>query len=207
MVPLDFDLRSAAATQARLFPGVTEESADQAALAVNVGGLGWRRAADLAAGAQTAAMAAADPAVRIMISGAARAGLLGEADALEAWVVWKREVRGAYLGDLEGEERGLAEAHLEHIDRWIADGSKGMMPAVPDGGALMDVIVPGGEGGVAGLGGKGADMGGNPGQRTQWQLSQCRDTIRLRCLDFQTSIRRFFVSSSMMSPVSGLGGK
>ena len=173
--------RSAAAAQARSFLGVTEESFDQAALGVSAGGMGWRRAVDQAAGAQTAAMTAADPAIREMISGAARAGLLGEETALEAWMVWKQKVRGAYVADLEGEEKDLAAAHLEALDRWAAEGSIGRPPESPPGGALLDIGVPGGEGGDVGLGG-GEGFAGGTRQHVQRQLARWKDITRLRSL-------------------------
>ena len=42
-------------TQDRLFPGIMEEGYAQAALGIQAGGLGWRRATDTARGANAAA--------------------------------------------------------------------------------------------------------------------------------------------------------
>ena len=66
------------------------------------------RALDLAAGVQTVAMMAADPAAREINFGAAKGGLLEMDEALKVWVARKQEARNVCLDDFCGAERQLA---------------------------------------------------------------------------------------------------
>ena len=59
----------------RLFPGLTEESHSQASLGPSVGGLGWRRASEIACPANLGALIMAEPKVKSMAASAAHAGL------------------------------------------------------------------------------------------------------------------------------------
>jgi hypothetical protein len=67
---------AARCTADRLFPGLTDEFHKQAALSVRLGGLGWRRATEVALPAALAALVAAAPKVRSMAA-AEKAGLAG----------------------------------------------------------------------------------------------------------------------------------
>ena len=79
---------AARSTADRLFSGLTDESHRQAALSVRLGGLGWRRATDIALPASLAALVAAAPKVKSMAA-AEKAGLLpvGQAGELLAALV------------------------------------------------------------------------------------------------------------------------
>ena len=68
----------------RLFPGLTPEAHEQATLAAVLGGLGWRRASDIAQAANLGALVAATPKVRSMAQAAVQAGLLPERGGREA---------------------------------------------------------------------------------------------------------------------------
>ncbi len=100
------------ATLDRLFPGPTTEGHEQATLAASVGGLGWRRASDVARPANLGALVMATPKVHSMAQAAARAGLLsdGQVEALLAERL--REVEEAYLHTLDERERIRAEDFL-----------------------------------------------------------------------------------------------
>ena len=114
----------------RLFPHLTDESREQASLSVAVGGLGWRRATDIARAANLSALVMARPFVRSMAAAAVRAGLMSEGvleDRLDTKI---QEVQAGYLGTLDEADRvkaaefvqkarDAAERNWEHV----ADGA------------------------------------------------------------------------------------
>ena len=96
----------------RLFPGLTEESHEQATLGAAWGGLGWRRASDVALPANLAALVTAAPMVRDMAAAAVHAGLLpaGVVEGrLDAEI---RMTQDAYLATLHDQERSKAEEFI-----------------------------------------------------------------------------------------------
>ena len=113
----------------RLFPGLTEESHSQASLGPSVGGLGWRRASEIARPANLGALIMAEPKVKSMAASAAHAGLLPAGQLEERLAAKIRRVEEAYLGSLDETERRQAlellqkarEASAEHWAR-IAGG-------------------------------------------------------------------------------------
>eukprot|EP00973_Karenia_brevis_P002274 305165-Karenia_brevis.AAC.1 len=105
----------------RLFPGMTPESHEQATLAAAVGGLGWRKASEVALPANLGALVMAAPKVRTMAAAAEKAGLLpvGSVDSLLQERT--RQVEAAYMGRLDEFERVRAEVFLRQA-REAADG-------------------------------------------------------------------------------------
>ena len=101
----------------RLFPGLSNESRDQATLAPAYGGLGWRRASDIARPANLAALVMARPIVRHMAAMAVHAGLLTP-DLVEEHLDAKiRTVEQAYTQELDERERTRATEFLAKARR------------------------------------------------------------------------------------------
>jgi len=97
----------------RLFPGLTDDSHEQATLSAAVGGLGWRKASDTARPANLGALVMAAPKVKSMAGDAVRAGLLSEGQ-LEAKIDAKiRKEESAFLCRLDEPERIKAEDFLQ----------------------------------------------------------------------------------------------
>ena len=85
-------------TMDRLFPGLTVEGHQQATLGAAKGGLGWRRATEIARPANLGALIMAAPKVHTMAKAAVRAGLLPEGQ-IEALLAQRtQEVETAYMG-------------------------------------------------------------------------------------------------------------
>ena len=111
--------------RSRLFHGLTEQGHEQATLAADKGGLGWRSASVTARAANLGALVAAAPKVCSMAAAAVHAGLLdaGQVEArLEAWA---HRVEAAYLLGLDELERVKAEDYLVRAraaaeDQWRA---------------------------------------------------------------------------------------
>ncbi len=101
----------------RLFPGLTPEGREQATLAASVGGLGWRRARDVARAANLGALIMTIPKVRSMSAAAVRAGLLPEGGIEELLVGQVHEVEDVYLSDLDEAERERARDFLGKAKR------------------------------------------------------------------------------------------
>jgi hypothetical protein len=96
----------------QLFPGLTRESHEQASFGAALGGLGWRRASDIARLANLAALLQAGPKVRAMAAATVRAGLL-RPDQLEVRLETKiQEIEAAFLGGLDEAERVKGEHYL-----------------------------------------------------------------------------------------------
>ena len=96
----------------RLFSGLTPEGHDQAALCAALGGLGWRKASDIARPANLAALVQTSPLVRGMAAVAVQAGLLpvGQLEAQLESDTQRAEF--AYLEGLDEVERVKAEQFL-----------------------------------------------------------------------------------------------
>jgi hypothetical protein len=103
---------AAFSAMARLFPGITKEGQEQAALAVGRGGLGWRKATDTALAANLAALIAATPKVHDMAKQAARAGLIPLGTLEAAFGDRTQRVKRAFLDSLDEAERGRAEKFI-----------------------------------------------------------------------------------------------
>ena len=103
-------------TMDRLFPGLTDESHDQAALATSLGGVGWRRAADVALPANLGALVAAAPKIRTMAEAAERAGLLPRALLGQLLAEQVGGAAAAYLASLDELERVKAEDFLRKAE-------------------------------------------------------------------------------------------
>ena len=104
---------STKAEMSRLFPGLTDEGHEQASLAVRAGGLGWRRASDIARAANLSALVMARPFVRHMAAEATRAGLLREG-SVEARLDRKiQAVADGYLRTLDEADRAQATNFIE----------------------------------------------------------------------------------------------
>ena len=73
----------------RLFPGITDDSSEQATLSASQSGTGYKRARDVARPAHLVALIAAKRKILDMIHGAATAGLLPEL----SWCAWILELR------------------------------------------------------------------------------------------------------------------
>ena len=135
----DFDARTRVEMD-RLFPGLAAESHAQAALGPAVGGLGWRRATEIARPANLGALIMAEPKVRSMAASAAHAGLL-RAGQLEGRLAAKiRRVEMAYLEGLDEVDRVQAAdllrqakaAAAEHWSRLASgDSTAARAPVAP----------------------------------------------------------------------------
>jgi hypothetical protein len=99
----------------RLFPGLTPECFEQASLGAFVGGLGWRKASDVARPANLAALIQAEPKLRAMMATAVHAGLL-HAGQLEVRLAAKiQRAESAYLIGLDEVERVKATDFLSQV--------------------------------------------------------------------------------------------
>ena len=97
---------------ARLFPGLTPESRAQATLAPPLGGLGWRRATDVARPANLGALVAVGPLVRSMAEAATHAGLLPPGAVEQVLEADAQAVAASFLEELDEIERVKAEDYL-----------------------------------------------------------------------------------------------
>ena len=97
----------------RLFPGIGAESLDQATLSVSKGGLGWRRAVDVAVPANLAALVAAAPRIQRMARSLSRAGLVPAGIIEEHLSSTTREAEQHYLRSLHQAERERATAYIQ----------------------------------------------------------------------------------------------
>jgi hypothetical protein len=97
----------------RLFPGLGDESHEQASLAAAVGGLGWRGAAETARPANLGALVMGGPRVRAMTAAATHAGLLRAGQIEELLEAKTRQVEANYLSILDELERVKAEDFLQ----------------------------------------------------------------------------------------------
>ena len=97
----------------RLCPKLTEESHEQASLSTAAGGLGWRRASDIARAANLSALVMARPFVRSMAAAAVRAGLLREGQVEERLDDKIRDVEAGYLNTLDEVDRVKAAAFVQ----------------------------------------------------------------------------------------------
>ena len=119
---------TAKAEMARLFPGLTDESHEQASLAMKAGGLGWRRASDVARAANLSALVMARPFVRSLAAESTKAGVL-PAGVLEAWLDAKtREVEESFLLTLDEADRPKATEYLA-LARETAERNLGLLSA------------------------------------------------------------------------------
>jgi hypothetical protein len=96
----------------RLFPGLTPDGHDQASLAAAKGGLGWRKASDVARPANLGALVMATPKVQAMAQAAVRAGLLREGQIEQLLAARTQMVEGAYMNELHENERERAATFL-----------------------------------------------------------------------------------------------
>ena len=122
----------------RLFPGLTPEGHLQASLGAAVGGLGWRRASDIALSANLAALIMATPKVRSMAAAAVYAGLLPSGIVEGKLEATRTDVEAAYLASLDESERIKAEefisrAKLAAAAQWqqIQQGFNGAVTQAP----------------------------------------------------------------------------
>jgi len=101
----------------RLFPGITHEGHEQAALAVGQSGLGWRKILDVALPAHLAALLSSTPRIKSMIEDASTA-CLASSDKLKARLVqWTDTAKSAFLNSLDELEKVRAEDCLIKVER------------------------------------------------------------------------------------------
>ena len=85
----------------RLFPGLTPESHEQATLSAYVGGLGWRRASEIALSANLGVIVMATPKIHSMAEAMVRAGLLRPGQIESVLATRTRQVEDTYLATLD----------------------------------------------------------------------------------------------------------
>jgi len=132
-----FDVASQAAL-GRLFPGISAEGHLQASLAVARGGLGWRRATDIALAANLAALVAATPKVHSMAKDVAKAGLMPLGLLEAAYAERTRAVREAFLATLDEAERVKASSYITAA----AKAAEDQWQAVDKGGGWTSTRAP-----------------------------------------------------------------
>ena len=194
---LDPFTQVARGAQARLFPGLTEESFRQAALGPEVGGLGWRTPADTALPAHLGALTAAAPLVDHFALQAERAGLLPEGVIQDRLRKLAQEAARAFRNTLQPAEQTKAAAFLEKA---AAAAEKSFTAAMagktPDGGrvraeAIYDEEVGQGhapppsliEEEARELGDADPARGLVASQALQRELSRLKDCTKLRMLE------------------------
>ena len=101
----------------RLFPGLSAEGHEQATLAPAYGGLGWRRASDIALPANLAALVMAGPKVRYMAEKAVHAGLLRAGQVEEHLAAKTRVAEETYMRGLDEREKLKATEFLRRAQR------------------------------------------------------------------------------------------
>ena len=127
----NFD-RVQAATLERLFPGMDAEAHSQAALATKDGGLGLRKAGQVALSAVLASKAMAEPKVELLVKQLAKAGLIEDCSMLDSFrrgIDTATKELGNQLGSKACGEltRVLAEARAKAKELWARqlEGSTG----------------------------------------------------------------------------------
>ena len=179
----------------RLFPGLTPESHEQGSLSAAVGGLGWRKASDIARSANLAALLQAGPRVRGMAAATVHAGLL-RGGLLESRLdLCTQRVEAAYLRDLDEVERVKAEAFISKVkdaaeEQWRqivnGQGSAGLRAPHADASYASDDdhhVNPLGstqDGGSSDVEGTGRRL---TVAHVQKELARLRDCTRLRALE------------------------
>ena len=105
----------------RLFPGLTEESHIQASLSDAYGGLGWRKASEVALPANLAALIMSAPKIKHMAGQASLAGLLQTGRLEDVFAAKLEEAQRLYLQRLDESDRLKAVGFLEKARQAAAE--------------------------------------------------------------------------------------
>jgi hypothetical protein len=100
-------------TLTRLFPGLNDDGLRQASLGAKAGGLGFRRAYDVALPAAIASKLMAGPKVRQLGEDLARAGLMGPEQLITKFEDDMRSTIEAFKAELDSPERRQVDAFVE----------------------------------------------------------------------------------------------
>ena len=176
----------------RFFPGLTAESYDQATLSASLGGVGWRRATDVATAANIGALVAAGPLIRSMSAAASHAGLLPHG-VLEQRLEVKTDAASASLLEcLDEVEKVKAEDYLRKAkeaagQQWQArQAASRTTVSAPNPDLSFGTAAEGEpqeEAQVEGSSTAGENSRALSGPRLQKDLSKLRDLTRLRRLE------------------------
>jgi hypothetical protein len=190
-------------TLGRLFPGSDEDALRQAALGVKAGGLGVRRATDVALPASVASKIMATPKVKQLGEDLARTGLLRPGQLEEQFSTGLQDVTTAFKLQLDAPERSqvddlveraqaAAAGDWERLQTGRVGSSEHVLPRAQWTGIEVDDLVEpragaeealGAQGDGRNLEDEGSGEGGTPTvNNLQKQLTVLMDNTRLRDL-------------------------